>query len=312
MNQRFIKLTIYVLIAGAFIYVALNRLTRYDSTESSLKQVHTEIPASSTEIPNQTNPHEDGLKTAVEQALKGTKGTYGVVIKNLKTGESYSMNEHRVFEPASLYKLWIMAEVFNQIQDGKLKEDEILSQDVSVLNEKFHISSESAELTEGTITLKVRDALHLMIANSNNYAALLLTEKIRLSNVKTFLKENNFNESFLGEPPKTTAYDIATFLEKLYKGELGSQKNTQKMIDILKKQTINSKLPKYLPQEVSIAHKTGEIGYFTHDAGIVFSNRGDYVIVVMSESDSPSEAEERIANVSKAVFDYFEKGGTES
>lgn len=79
------------------------------------------------------------------------------------------------------------------------------------------------------------------------------------------------------------------------------------MIDILKKQTLNEKLPKYLPQGTLIAHKTGEIDYLSHDGGIVFSKKGDYVIVVMTEADSPSGVEERIAQISKNVFNYFDK-----
>ena len=57
--------------------------------------------------------------------------------------------------------------------------------------------------------------------------------------------------------------------------------------------------------EISIAHKTGEIGYFTHDAGIVFSNKGDYIIVVLTESDFPLATEEQIADISKSVNEYF-------
>jgi len=239
--------------------------------------------------------------------LKEAQGTYGIVIRNLNTKEEYYLNEHREFDTASLYKLWVMATAFTQIQSGQLKENSILSQNIQVLNNKFNIGSESTELTEGTITVSVKEALNKMITISDNYAALLLSEKVRLSNVSDFLKKNGLIESRLGEPPKTTPYDIALFLEKLYKNELANEDNTQKMIELLSRQTLNNKLPKYLPSNLSIAHKTGELGYFTHDAGIVFTNKDEYLIVVLSESDNPSGAEERIAEISKAVYDYFEE-----
>ena len=79
------------------------------------------------------------------------------------------------------------------------------------------------------------------------------------------------------------------------------------MLDLLKKQKLNNKLPANLPEGVEIAHKTGEIGYFTHDAGIVYTSKGDYIIVVLSQSDMPSAAEDRIASISKNVYDYFQK-----
>ncbi|MBI3887855.1 serine hydrolase [Candidatus Microgenomates bacterium] len=65
-------------------------------------------------------------------------------------------------------------------------------------------------------------------------------------------------------------------------------------------------LPKYLP-EVLVAHKTGTLDRFQNDVGIVFTPLGDYAISVFSESDSVYGAEERIALISKSVYDYFSK-----
>lgn len=256
--------------------------------------------------PNVIKPNS--LKEAVEKSLEGTKGTYGVFIKNLKTNESFSINEHKIYEAGSLYKLWIMVTAFKKIERGSLADDEILSGDVAALNKKFNIDPDLAEQNEGEITLTVAAALEQMITISHNYASLLLTEKISLSQVASFLKENGFNESIVGingESPSTTASDIALFFEKLYKGQLSSPESTQKMLDLLKRQKLNDKLPQGLPQGISIAHKTGEINYATHDAGIIFSEKGDYIVAVLSESDYPPGSEERIATISKAVYDYF-------
>lgn len=247
------------------------------------------------------------LEDTAQKSMEGTTGTYGIAIKNLKTRESYYSNEHKVFETGSLYKLWIMATVYKQIQDGKLTESQVLSENVTTLNDKFNIDPKSAELTEGTVTFAVHDALYQMITISHNYAALILTEKIKLSSVASFLKTNGLDESTVGtngDVPTATPSDIALFYEKLYQGELANQQHTEEMINLLKDQQLNDGLPKYLPMSV-VAHKTGDIGWFKHDAGIVLTDKGDYIIVVMSESDSSPGAQERIALLSKAVFDYF-------
>lgn len=253
----------------------------------------------------ESSKNAPSLKTVVDDSLKDTKGTYGIYIKNLKTEEKYILNGDRVFEAGSLYKIWVMGEVFEKIKKGDLIEDEVLSQKIDVLNQKFEIAPEDAELTTGVISLTVKSALEQMITISHNYAALLLTEKIGVSNLKVFLEQNGFNKSSVGTPPKTTTTDMGLFFEKLYKGELTDQEASKKMIEILKKQKLNDGLPKNLPKEIQIAHKTGDIGWFKHDAGIVFAPNGDYIIVVMSESNSPSGAQERIANISKTVYDYF-------
>ncbi len=300
MKKLFYKLFLISLI-GLVIYVLLNSFVEIKPEEPK----NTQITVSNTVQP-QKNPAVN-LKKVVENALTDIKGTYGIAVKNLNTGETYYINEHGIFEPGSLYKLWILATAFNQIENGKLKEDEVISREIALLNETYHISSESAEQTEGRITLTVKEAMERMIAISDNYSALLLSERIKLSAVKAFLQENNFNESSLGEPPNTTPYDIALFFEKLSKGELANQENTDKMLAILKRQTLNSKLPKYLPENTIIAHKTGEIGYFSHDAGIIFTSNGNYIITVLSESEIPSQADERIAGISQEVYNYFTK-----
>ena len=308
-----IKLLGLILVGGLIVFLVFNS-NRFTKNESeNLSELITPLG----DVKPPVNPSSDEndqsidslLEVAVKNALIGTKGTYGIVIKNLKTGETYYANEHRVFEAGSLYKLWIMATAFNKIQTGAWKEDQVLTEDVSTLNDKFYINPDVAEQTEGTITLTVHDALEQMITISHNYAALLLTEKLKLSIVKAFLEENGLKQSTVGTDgsnPTATPNDIALFFEKLYKGELVNKENRDEILDLLKRQQLNDKLPKYLPQDTVVAHKTGEIGWFSHDAGIVYSPNGDYIIVVLSESQSPPGAEDRIAQVSKAVYEYFE------
>jgi len=250
------------------------------------------------------------LGQAVQGALIGTPGSYGIVVRNLKTNENYSYNEHIKYESASLYKLWIMAETFEQIKNGTLKENDILTEEIKTLNDKFNIASESAKPSEGAITLSVNDALNKMITISDNYAALLLGARIRLSKVESFLKINGFKESSVGTTgnmPMTTAYDTAVFFEKLYSGKLINEEYSNKMLQLLKAQKLNNKIPKYLAPDIVVAHKTGELDKYSHDAGIVYTQNGDYVIVVLSKSDDPNSAKNQIATISKAVFNYFQE-----
>lgn len=298
---RLFLLVIFVAAISALIVSWPSNKTLISPISSSLADSH--LPVTDTK-------EASGLADVIQNELKDVKGDYAIVVSNLKTGESYTFNEHKVFDSGSLYKLWVMGEVYEQIKEGKLSEDQVLSEEISVLNEKFKISSESAEFTEGKIELPVNVALKRMITISDNYSSLLLAWKLRLSKVKAFLGAHGFMESKVGgadELPTTTAYDIALYFEQLYKGELEDADITSKMIDLLKGQKLNGKIPKYLPKGVVIAHKTGELGLITHDAGIIYSPNGDYIIVVMSETSRPADAEEKIAQISKAVFDYFKK-----
>ncbi|MCX8008387.1 MAG: class A beta-lactamase-related serine hydrolase [Patescibacteria group bacterium] len=245
------------------------------------------------------------LPILIDKYFNDGDGKFSIVIQHFQTGEYYAINEHDIFQPASLYKLWVMATTMEKIQNGELSKDTQLTENVQSLNEAFQISSESAELKEGIVSYTVYDAINQMIGISHNYAALLLSKTIRNKTVQSFLDTNGFYESKIGQPPQITAADTALFLKKLYHGELINPELSQEMLSILKKQKITRKLPKHLPKHISIAHKTGELGQYSHDAGIVFHETGDYMIVVLTETQDPLKTEERIADFSHDVFIYF-------
>lgn len=245
------------------------------------------------------------IKSIVESALTNSTGTYAIVIKNLKTQETFTQNGDRSFEPASLYKLWVMATAFKQISEGALEENKTMTREIAELNRIFKIAPVDAEATSGAITKTVGEATRQMIVISHNYSALLLSAQIGNTNIAKFIQQLGLSNSKTGNPPITTAQDIALFYEKLYKGEVVDGKSSEQMIEILAKQQLNDRIPKYLPSSIKVAHKTGELGNFKHDAGIIFG-KDPILIVVLSESNSPQGAAERIAQLSKSVYYYFE------
>lgn len=246
------------------------------------------------------------LEQIVNDSIKDEDGTYAVVVKNLKTGENYSLNETRKFDSASLYKLWTMGTVYQQIEDGKLTKDKPLSMSIEELNRIFDLG-EDAEQTEGTISRTVGEAVEQMITISHNYSALLLTYTVKNASVKKFLLDNHLTASNTGSPPRTTAKDTADYYEKLYKSELVSESASKDMLEVLKRQQLNDRIPKYLPEKTVVAHKTGELGAVKHDAGIVFSPNGDYILVLLSETSSQANAAEVEAKLSQKIWEYFNK-----
>lgn len=250
------------------------------------------------------------IETIVKEETQKHDGTYAVAIKNLKTGEEFFMDENKRFSSGSLYKLWVMAETYRQIDEGKFTLDTKMSDSVSNLNKRFGIASESAELKEGDISQTVQQALTQMITISANYPAYLLSSKVGTKNVRQFLVDNALSDSNVGSittEPYTTPRDTFLFFEKLYKKELVSQKASEEMLELLKKQTLNDRIPKYLPKNTEVAHKTGELFGNKHNAGIVFSPKGDIIIVLFSKTKNETKAAEVEAQISKRVWEYFNR-----
>lgn len=247
------------------------------------------------------------LDANIHQELKSVPGEYAIVVKHLGSGETFEFKADKKFQSASLYKLWIMATSYQEIQSGRLTKTEELKNTAEKINETMGIATESAEIKEGEIVMSVRLALEKMITVSHNYAAILLSDRLGYRKIATFLKTHGLNNSSYKTPPTTTASDIALFYEKLYKGELANSFYTQEMIDLLARQELNDRIPKYLPEDTRVAHKTGELGSIKHDTGIVFTEKGDYILVVLTETKSPQTAVGTIAKISEKVFRYYSK-----
>lgn len=309
------KLLYFVLSALVVIPIVVFALSRFYKVEKKvlLSPIEKIVRADKETLSND-------LELIAKNNLFAEGEKYGVVVKNLKNGESYIYNGNGKFDSASLYKLWLLAVAFQKIKDGTLSENDILSAPTESLDNTLSTTPTPSVIPEGQITptpspeptevkmisMRTEDAIEKMITISDNYSALLVASKSGVLSITKFLKDYGLVNSNYKQPPQTTANDIATFYEKLYEGNIVDKKSSSKMIEILKRQTLNDRIPKYLPEDVEIAHKTGELFKSKHDAGIVFAKNGDYIIVVLSETKDYKTASENIAKYSEAIYKYFD------
>lgn len=297
------KKRIFIIAAISFIATWISLIIIAERSKIIVASPLAKQPSFSEKITEIIKP-KSHLAKIVESNLKDTQGIYAVVIKNLKNGESFSLNENTQFTAASLYKLWVLGAVYEKINEGTIIENQ---DPFSISREKINEiqESESTEDLAENVSLSVADALEKMIVVSDNDAAILLYTNIGNDQIVNFLKKYSFNSSQFSSPPTTTAKDIADFYEKLYKGTIVNRQYSDKMLELLFKQRLNDRIPKYLPQEARVAHKTGELDTFKHDAGIVETPSGDYIIVVLTDTPNPQDAAENIAVLSQKIYDYF-------
>jgi len=310
-----VKILTFVIVILALIFIPI--IIYYISLIQEKDRIKDQVLAFSTIAKPMLAQKESRLDDITMANFSKYGNDYAVVVKNLKTGEEYKYNENKKYDSASLYKLWIMGVAFQKIKEGTFEEDQVISGQMRELDTTLStvtptptpegfIEPEDSEESD-VVSMSLRDGIERMITYSDNYSALLIASKSGTFSVTNFLKNNGLSNSSFRSPPQTTAMDIAKYYEKLYKGEIIDEENSLKMLEILKKQTINDRIPKYLPKGTITAHKTGELFGSKHDSGIVFSDNGDYLVVVMSDTKDPRVAAEKTANFSKQIFDYFEE-----
>jgi beta-lactamase class A len=109
---------------------------------------------------------------------------------------------------------------------------------------------------------------------------------------------------------RSTARDLGRLFALMGKGELVSKDSSALMIDILKKQQVNDRLPRYLGDGVTIAHKTGDgQPWVANDAGIVWVRGTPIVIVVLAGHHRGSSEDLRLAEARIAALVVQHYGG---
>lgn len=309
------KLTIFTFFAVVIfcLYVA------YDFVESTSTSIATPKGTSQKESLVKKVTHifdkKSPLGQILESKINDLEGTYGIYVKNLRTGETIEINSSTQFQTASLYKLWIMAETQNQIKNGKITKSTVVSLAQDQLDntlqgnetkEEDKPDSNQSGAENAQVSMTVASAMEQMIIISDNYSALLLANRLGDKNVIDFLKTHAFNESTYTSPPTSTPQDTAKFYELLYRGQIVARAEDDEMLNLLKRQRLNDRLPKYLPENIDVAHKTGELDTYKHDAGIVFA-KSDYIVVIMTNTENPQVAAENTAKLSQTIYEYFSK-----
>jgi beta-lactamase class A len=210
-----------------------------------------------------------------------------------------------------------MAVCFLAAEEGKIKLDRKVALKSS---DKFSGSGILKDTRIGT-TFTVEELIGLMIYDSDNTATNMLTNMVGidylnnafntfgLKNTKLSRKVAEFSLRDRGIENYTTAEDMTLILEKMYRRVLVNENVSDKCLKLLKLQRINDRIPKYLPVDVTVAHKTGLESSVCHDAGIVFTCKGNFLIVILTKHANSDSAlsKEFIAKAAMYVYKYFEK-----
>jgi beta-lactamase class A len=267
------------------------------------------------------------LEVRLASLAKDHKGKVAIAVKHLKNGTSYYLHADEPMPTASLIKLAVMIEVYQQAAEGKIK----LTDSVT-LHEADKVPG-SGILTEhfsDGATISLRDTVRLMMAFSDNTATNLVLDKIGIAATgkrmeawgypNTRINAKSFRGDTTSVAPdrtkrfglgSTAAREMVEILEKLEEGKLVSPEACKEMLEHLKKCNDQDKFTRFLPAKTVVAHKTGSVADIRTDAGILYLSSGPVVLCVLTEkNDDKTWRVENAGNVlcakvAKEVYDYF-------
>jgi beta-lactamase class A len=251
----------------------------------------------------------------------------GVAVYDMQTQKEILINADEMMHPASTMKVAVMTEVFHQAYEGRLSLDEPLKivNSFKSIVDGSEFSVDAADDSEVTLHERIGEVesicelTRLMIVRSSNFATNLLLERIGAGSVNRFIKELGIpGMNIIRGVEDQKAYEMnlnnsasargATALMRLIaEGKVVSTQACDEMIGIMLGQEFNESIPALLPVSVKVAHKTGWIGIFFHDTGIVFPpKRQPYAITIFTHGfpeDDKNAAHACMAQISKIIYE---------
>jgi beta-lactamase class A len=236
-----------------------------------------------------------------------SSGSIAVAAIDLESGATADVNGTRTYPAASLFKLPILLQVLAEEDAGQLDPNRL----VQIRPEDWTDGSGVLQARVGDF-LTVRELTQLMIAQSDNIAALVLLDLVGVDGANTMAENLGLSATHVvdhraGESGDhtTSADDMARLMAALATGQAVNQRVSEQALSLLEVKQSVTWLGDDLPFWVKVAHKWGDLPDARHDAGIVFSPRGSYAIAVLTEDSPPDEAATAIAQASRDVYDYL-------
>ena len=271
---------------------------------------------------------EEILKNTVQAQVDSIEGTVAVGFYNLSDPEDRLLiNVDEKFHAASTMKVPVMIELFKQANQGKINlDDSVLLKNEfrSIVDSSVYsmdMTDDSDDIVYQQIGAKVaiRDLMHSMITVSSNLATNVLIELVDAQAVTATMKDLGAHHMEVlrgvedqkaydkGLSNSTTAQDLMLIMKAIATHTAGTPEDCAAMIAMLKEQQFNDVIPRYLPEDVDVAHKTGFISGIHHDAAIVYlPDSRSYTLVLLSKNLKDfDKGTEQLANISKTVYDYM-------
>lgn len=237
-----------------------------------------------------------------------------VYFRDLNNGPWLSINPQNIFDGASLLKVPTMIAYLKSAEVNKSILTKKINYEKSFVNDLEYDPIFDQTLKVGQ-TYTIDDLIKIMIKKSDNTALKLLdlASVDETINLQPSIKETHKTLGLLGSEENADLTSIDQFSEIyriLYNAEYLNGEMSNKALEIMSQTDYNNGLKRYLPTDLTVAHKYGiryykdSDAYQLHDCGIIYSST-PYILCVMTAGNNLEKQEETISNIAKTSFEIF-------
>lgn len=270
--------------------------------------------------------YRDQFDLNIAQLAEGSDGRIGVYAVDLATGRTVSVLGDQRFPMASTSKIAIAATYLEMVDRGERSLTSEYPLLWAVRSQRF--SSAAAPVREGEY-MSALDLIDLMITRSSNPAtdAMLaaiggvdpvndwarragLNDFTLTRDIATLVRDDGeFDPAVhIDERDSATPETMVELLSGLYQGRWLSASSREVIIDAMERcRTGRRRIPALMPEDVTVAHKTGSLNNTSSDIGILTApdGRSIAVAIYVTGQGSRPNREARIASIARAIYDGY-------
>lgn len=263
-------------------------------------------------------PRLGDLEQTIAGIIEEADAEFGIYLRHVESGTTLGVNDGELYPLASVVKVPILMAALAQVDEGLVslgerielrQEMKILPSGVLVtlqpgLQPTFHdllmlmiiISDNTATdmvleriglpNVEARLTALALDeiAVKLSIADLFRVTFEPLDVSLPVAERRRIRSQQKTNWESLAAQ-RTMANNVASprgmgnLFEGLLAGKLLSERSTEVALEILMSQQLNDRIPRYLPEDVVVAHKTGTFLNTRDDAGVIYLPDGGHLVL---------------------------------
>jgi len=260
------------------------------------------------------------LETKIRTIVAESGAQIGVALRHIETGQEVMIDADCLFPLASVVKVPILVEAFRQLGEDRLRlgdrwtldqEGKNLGSGVltfldnglaptvrDLITLMIIISDNTAtDLLMTRLGLKAIDDTIHTAGLENIHVARTLKEifadmlpsadpaqdRTQLARWENQHGVNKNGVAYHLGPDNNVASprDMTRLVEMIFKGEILDRAACDGMLEILLKQQLNDRLPRFLPAGTKFAHKTGTFSGVRNDTGIIYAGDASHVALTV-------------------------------
>ena len=277
------------------------------------------------------------LETDIRSIIQDSGAEMAVSALHLESGQRTDVDADRVFPMCSVLKIPVLVEAFRQIEEGRFTLDDRWQLTTAEKN----LPSGNLVFFDDGLEPTVKDLLTLMIIISDNTATDMVIHRLGQGSVTSTMHDlgltdihvpltirEMFDDLLPSSDPTQDMLALAAgprnrdgicyslgpdndvgtpaalteLLARIWRGEAVSRSACDAMLEILLKQQLNDRLPRYLPPGTPCAHKTGTLPGIRNDSGIIYGNENTHVAVtVFSRWDDERVSDDPVASSEQPI-----------